>query len=163
MSFRGALFPLGVLVAFLAIFVPLALRIRGGENVRIDAARLRRTYAALALYESSHDGLPAPNLGLVRADLDAEDLQSVSDPNLGGSDFPLDPALPSFRLRSPTRVSWSYRWHWPDAGNPLAVRTDPRHGVLAGWWNGGVQRVNLDGSLVEAPYRGLTFSGLFGK
>ena len=163
MSPRALLLALGILAAFLAIFVPLALRIRGGENEKVDADRLRRTYAALALYESSHDGLPAPNLGLIRADVDPTDLQSIADPHLAGKDFPLDPALPSLPLRSPTRVSWSYRWHWPNAGDPLTVRNDPRHGLLAGWWNGPLQRVNLDGSLVQKPKGALTFTELFGK
>lgn len=162
MSSRGLLVALGVLALFLAVFVPLARRIGGGTDARIDAERLRQTYVALTLYESTHDGLPAPNLGLVRQDLEPSDLQSVADPNVAGTDFPLDPALPSFPLRSPTRVSWSYRWHWPSAGDPN-VRLDARRGLLASWWTGGVQRVNVDGSLVEKPHAALTFGDLFGK
>lgn len=161
MTSRGALLALGVLVAFLAVFVPLARRVAVGRNLESDAEGLRRTYVALALYESTHDGLPAPNLGLVRRDLDPADLRSVADPNVVGRDFPLDPALPSLPLRSPTRVSWSYRWHWPNAGDPAAA--DPRRGLLAGWWNGPVQRVNIDGSLVEKTHDGLGFGELFGR
>jgi len=167
---------LGVFGLFLLIFVPLALRIMGGTNRSIDADRMRRVYGALALYEMSHDGLPAPNLSLIRQDVEPSDFQSVSDPNVPDPSklasvtrsvmFSFDGALPNLPIRSGTRVSWSYRWHWSKPGDPVAVRMDRRKGILASWWQGPVMRVNSDGSLLETPRTStaeLTFSDLFGK
>jgi hypothetical protein len=170
MTLRGLFFTLGVLAAFLLVFVPLARWLRGGTEQRIDADRMRRVFMALSLYEMSNDGLPAPNLGLVRQDVEAVDFQSVDDPEAGKANanqtFPLDPALPNLPLTSPIRVSWTYRWHWPNAGDPRAVRMDPRKGLLASWWSGPVLRVNTGGALIRAPRTEtsrLIFSDLFGK
>ena len=174
MTLRGLFFALGVLAAFLIVFVPLARWLRGGTEQQVDADRMRRVYMALSLYEMSHDGLPAPNLGLVREDVEATDFQSIDDPLAGKvytavikpPTFPLDPALPNFPLTSRFRVSWTYRWHWPNAGDPVAVRLDPRKGLLASWWSGPVLRVNVAGALVRAPRTEtsvLTFGDLFGK
>ncbi|RYG22996.1 hypothetical protein EON82_15430 [bacterium] len=168
MTLRGLFFALAVLAAFLLVFVPLARYLMGSTEQRIDADRMRRVYMALSLYEMSNGGLPAPNLGLVRQDVEAIDLQSVDDPNTGGQagPFPLDPALPNLPLKSPTRVSWSYRWHWPNAGDPVAVRMDPRKGLLASWWSGPVLRVNVAGALTQTPRTDtsrLSFGDLFGK
>lgn len=164
MTTRGALLALGILAAFLAVFVPLALRVIGGRDATIDAERMRRTYVALALYEGLNDGLPAPNLGLVRLDVEPTDLQSVGDPKVGDAgDFPLDPALPSLPLRSRTRVSWTYRWHWPNAGDPAEIRLDGTRGLLASWWLGSTMRINIDGALTEAPGGKLVFRDLFGR
>jgi hypothetical protein len=169
MTLRGLFFALGVLAAFLLVFVPLARYLMGSTEQRIDAERMRRVYMALSLYEMSNGGLPASNLGLVRQDVEALDLQSVDDPEAGGKaagDYPLDPALPNLPLRAPTRVSWTYRWHWPNAGDPVAVRMDPRKGLLASWWSGPVLRVNTGGALVHIPRTDtarLTFADMFGK
>lgn len=167
MTLRGMLLALGVLGLFLLIFVPLAIRIMGGTDQRIDADRLRRVYTALSLYEMTHDGLPAPSLALVRSDLEPTDLLSVSDSHAKDQGpFSYDGALPSYPLKSPTRVSWSYRWHWRDAGDPMAVRMDSRNGILASWWAGPVMRVSSDGSLLEKPRSNgseLVFEDLFGK
>ena len=160
MSLRGALLTLGVVAAFLAIFVPLAMRVNGGRDRTIDGDRLRRTYVALALYETEHDGLPAPNLGAIRQDLEPVDLQSVADPQVGGAGpFPLDPFQKRLALRTPTRVSWSYRWHWTEAGKPKRV-DDPRQGVLADPWLD--LRITEDGARVEMP-KGSDFKSLFGR
>lgn len=170
MTLRGLFFALGVLAAFLLVFVPLARYLMGSTEQSIDAERMRRVFMALSFYEVSHDGLPAPNLGLIRQDVEAVDLQSVDDsaadsgPNPSG--YPLDPALPNLPLRSPTRVSWSYRRHWPNAGDPVAIRMDPRKGILASWWSGPVLRVNVAGALTRTPRTEtsrLTFGDLFGK
>ncbi len=164
MNARGLLLSLGVLVLFLAIFVPLALRLNGGRDRTLDADRLRQTYVAISLYESDHEGLPPGNLGLVRRDVDPEDLQSVADSGRSdGTDFPLDPFVPEMRLRFPTRVSWSYRYHWKRAGDRRATSLDPRRGLLADPWPGAILRVNMDGSLVEKPQASPTFENLFGN
>lgn len=171
MTPRGLFLALGVFGLFLLIFVPLARQIMGGTDRRIDADRLRRVYAALALYEMTHEGLPAPNLSLVREDVEPSDFQSVSDPFVASAEsktaaFSFDGALPNFPIRSRSRVSWSYRWHWPKSGDAVAVRMDPRKGVLASWWQGPVLRVNSDGSLLETPRTNtsaLIFTDLFGK
>ena len=162
MNPRGLLLTVGILLLFLAAFVPLARRINSGRDRSIDAERLRRTYVALALYETERGG-PASNLGLVRRDLDASDLQSVGDPQVGrpgGSGFSYDAAIPNLPYRSATRVSWSYRRQWP--GVPPVL--DRRQGLLADPWLGSVLLVNVDGSMVERPRaQGLTFEGLFGR
>lgn len=180
MTPRGLLVAVAVLALFLAIFVPLAMRVTEGRDETEDAGRMRRVYVALALYESEHDGLPAPNLGLIRRDVNPFDLASINDPHVGeGSDFPLDPAVPTLKLRSISRVSWTYRWHWPNPGDPGTVRLDPRNSVLASWWTGSIDatspdghgctgpamRIQVDGSLVTTPRKdkNLTFRDLFGK
>lgn len=162
---RGLLLALGVLALFLAIFVPLVLRVTSGRDRTLDADRLRRTYVALALYETEHNGLPAPNLSLVRRDLEPIDLQSVADPKVEGQGpFPCDAALPQFSCRSQTRISWSYRWQWPGAGDPRTLGLDPRPGLLADPWPGSLLRVNMNGSLVDKPIPdSLTFGSLFGR
>ncbi len=176
MTPRGLFLALGVFGLFLLIFVPLARRIMGGTDRTIDADRLRRVYGALALYEMAHDGLPAPNLSVIKQDVEPSDFQSVSDPYVPDpshlavetktASYSFDGALPQLRVRSHTRVSWSYRWHWPQPGDPIAVRMDPRKGILASWWQGPVLRVNTNGSLVETTRTNtseLTFNDLFGK
>ena len=162
MNPRGLLVSVGFLLIFLLIFVPLARRVNSGRDRTIDAERLRRTYVALALYETERGG-PASNLSLVRRDLDPSDLQSVGDPEVGHRDvagFSYDAAIPNLPTRSATRVSWSYRRQWPDAVAAL----DPRQGLLADPWLGSLLRVNVDGSLVERPHvEKLTFASLFGR
>ncbi len=164
MTGRGLLLAVAVLALFLAIFVPLARRINGGRDAAIDADRLRHTYVAIALYENEHDGDAPPNLALVRRDVEASDLQSVDDPEVGkGGSFPLDPALPNLPLRFPTRVSWSYRYHWREAGGSKGF--DPRQGLLADWWTGPVLTVTMDGAIVQrsTPTAPLDFRALFGR
>lgn len=166
MSAKGALLSLGVVVVFLAVFVPLVLRVRSGRDRALDAERLRRTYVGLALYESEHDGLPAPNLNLVRRDVETVDLTSVDDPEAGLSKsraYPLDPFRPDLPLRSPSRVSWSYRYHWPEAGDPRTTSLDRRCGLLADPWPGTLLRVMMDGAMVEKPRGEATFRDLFGQ
>ena len=164
MTARGLLLTAGVLLGFFALFVPLARRLDEGRDVRIDSERLRRTYAALALYESESGG-PAPSLALVKRELDPSDLQSVGDPKVGAaqeSPFPLDPALPNLSLRTSTRVSWSYRRQWPEARGVASL--DPRQGLLADPWLGPLLRINADGSLVEHPRaERRSFAALFGR
>ena len=164
MSPRGPLLGLGVFALFLAIFVPLALRVANGRDRTIDADRLRRTYVALSLYETEHDGLPAPLLSLVRRDVEHIDLQSVADPRATeqGASFPCDAAMPRSPCRARSRVSWSYRWHWREAGDPRA--RDPRKGLLADPWPGSLLRVGMDGALVDKPTpASLDFVTLFGR
>ena len=188
MSPRGLLIALGVLVAFLLVFVPIVHLVIGGGDERIDAERLRRVYVGLSLYEMEHDGRPAPNLGLVRRDVEPSDFQSIRDPRIalatsasGKTDlrpFPLDPARPTLPLTLPFPVSWSYRWHWPEAGRGGAF--DVRQGLLASWWTGSIDaassngvgctgpvlRIDGSGALVHAARKSpnaLVFADLFGK
>ena len=162
MSARGLLLTTAVLVLFVAIFVPLARRIGQGRDMAIDSDRLRHAYVAISLYENEHDGTPPANLGLVRRDVEAIDLRSVADPDAGGgASFPLDPALPSLPLRFPSRVSWSYRYDWPESR--LGKGDDPRQGLLADWWIGPVLTVTMDGAIVQRPSGALDFKDLFGR
>lgn len=164
MNPRGLILSVGILLLFLAVFVPLARRINSGRDRSIDTERLRRTYVALALYETEQGG-PASNLGLVRRDVDPSDLQSVGDPEVGHpgfSGFSYDAALPKLRFRSETRVSWSYRRQWPGVGSSPLL--DRRQGLLADPWLGSVLCLNVDGSLIERPHADeLTFEKLFGR
>lgn len=171
MSGRGALLSLGILALFLAVFVPLVLRVRSGRDMALDADRLRRTYVALSLYQSEHDGLPAPNLDLLRRDVDPIDLQSVDDPQAAplGPDldkratFSCDAALQTLGCHSSTRISWSYRYDWREAGDPRVTSLDPRRGLLADPWPGALLRVTMDGAIVQKPRGESTFAGLFGQ
>ena len=162
MSGRGLLLSVAVLALFLAIFVPLARRINDGRDMAIDADRLRHTYVAIALYENEHDGLPPGNLGLIRRDVEAIDLQSVDDPQVGKpGPFPLDPSFPSLPLRFPTRVSWSYRYQWPESKRANVY--DRRQGLLADPWPGPVLTVTMDGAILQRPGGTPDFKTLFGR
>lgn len=180
MSPRGLLLVVAVLALFLAIFVPLARRINGGRDAAIDADRLRHTYVALSLYESEHEGSPPPSLCLVQRDVETIDLQSVDDPNVheGGHEgdkrakvdscdgAPLE-VLPrtgkngGWDSMSWSRISWSYRYHWPESRQVQGY--DRRQGILADWWTGPIMTVTMDGAIVTHPSGRLDFKTLFGR
>ncbi len=167
MTLLGMVLSLGVLAGFLILFVPIARLLNRNRDETIDGSRMRHVYVALSLYELDHDNLPAPNLLAIKLDVEPTDFQSVSDPAVGSAGpFPLDPALSNSKPIAPLRISWSYRWHWPNAGSPREVRLDPRCGLLSSWWQGEILRVNTQGALVHAPRNGggeLTFPELFGR
>jgi hypothetical protein len=92
---------------------------------------------------------------------------STKDPFAGSSGpFPVEPGLPSWRVESPVRISYSYLFSFVQAGKTQVkpwyeLKFDPTVGLLADEWqanvspgsgfnatvSGRVLRLNTDGAL----------------
>lgn len=163
----------GVFVALLAL---VWRRVDERSAEERDLTRMRHIYVALALYETTNDGLPAPDLLRVRRDLgDDSEYRAANDPfaDVRASWYPLDPALPDGE-RAPIRIGFSYLGNFVRAGRlriaPWAqAKADPRLGLLASFWygrivptgrpfearvDGPVLGLGTDGALYRASARG---------
>ncbi|MEZ0325773.1 MAG: type II secretion system protein [Fimbriimonas sp.] len=152
-----------------AVIFGVARSLQGKELVRGDVGNMQKVYLSLALYETESDGWLPADLLMAR-DRMPEDAVYLSnaDPfaNAEGP-FPVDPGLPSWRVDSPIRVSYSYLYAFVQAGKTQAkpwyeLKYDPKVGLLADEWQGKVTagegfqatvsgtllRLNTDGALM---------------
>ncbi len=156
-----------VALAGAAIFF-VSRSLQGKELARGDVDSMRKIYLSLALYESEENGWMPTNLLMAR-DRMPEDAVYLSsgDPFVSASGpFPVEPGLPSWRLESPVRISFSYLYSFVEAGKTQAkpwyeLKFDPTVGLLADEWQGKVSaaggfqakvsgvvlRLNTDGAL----------------
>jgi hypothetical protein len=129
-----------------------------------DAEKMRRIYVALSIYEQSNDGAMPPDLRMVSRYLGGPaDYVAANDPFTTGTQFPTDPALLNSG-NSPSRVSYSYLPQWSMHGG-LKVKswaeemTEDKVGLMAGYWYGDIDKIDLDGRLCSGPVNRLNMDG----
>jgi hypothetical protein len=178
LTYKEVLLSLSILVLAGLVVFTIARSMQTRRRLTSDVDSMRTIYVSLALYETDENGQMAADLLSAREWM-PDDLvyQSISDPFVGDAGpFPVEPGLPSSRLESPVRISFSFIYAFATAGKakvkPWAeLKFDPLVGFLANEWQGEVQassrfqatvsgkvlRLNTDGALHEytAPSRAL--------
>jgi hypothetical protein len=155
---------LAIAILSAGIVAFFAFRTTGRSELLAEAARMRRVYVALSMYEPMADGNLPPTLVEAGPFLQGEEeLRSPRDPfrsTLGP--YPVDAGLPEGPRTAPFRVSDSYAYAVTDLPPWPVARMDPTLGLLANeWWGevtpgapfgatvgGRVLRVTTDGSFV---------------
>jgi hypothetical protein len=173
-TMKGVLVIVAVCGVAAAILFTLSRYVVEDSTESADAFRMRTIYTALFLYESSDNGLPPPNLDLIRRDLgDDQLLHSANDPiatqpaSQGKSlpeSFPIDPAFPDTKAKSPVRISFTYLPIWAKAGKAKVKDwhsevLDVRKGILACYWYGRIDKSNPDGRLCDGPVLRVNMDG----
>ena len=172
MTIGEVLIALFVLVAFVAIVIPIYLRANRRTFEAADISRMRSVYLAWSQYQADFNGLPSPNLQILTPRLEsALILQSDKDPFLTGAPFPIEPLLPDLEVTADARVSFAYLPNFVRAGQAKVISwqeylMDPRGGLISSIWQGRITltgtpfravvqgpilRVNTDGSVTTIP------------
>jgi hypothetical protein len=177
------LLAIGILLLTAAIVTPVYLRVRRTETAEQDVERMRRVFAAIAMYQEDHAGAMPAHLAQLHGLVEPADLVSPNDPAPQNSgDYPIEPALPDLPERTDQRISYAYLGNFIRTGKgPIKSwsQVTPPTGLLANVWDGSttldgsmrphgsgpVQRVRMDGSLYVLPSRspgdGVSFEDLF--
>jgi len=154
-----------ILVATSSILFLMNRSVRAGRAQDTDVVRMRNVYVAISMYETVNDGLPPPDLAVLRRDM-ADDSQfvAVNDPFKVGTSFPIDPAFPNSTVRSPVRISFSYSPIWAeskkfDLGPWEQAQRNLRLGILASYWYGAIDSEHSDGRDTTGPVLRINMDG----
>lgn len=163
------------LIAAIGTTLYLWGRISEKSGVKDEAARMRKLYVGLSLYESDADGNLPPDLPRIGYLIASSKLfTSAYDPYQGeAAPFPIDGSLPDSPRESQTRISDAYLYAHAAAGRIQApawpeAKFDTSLGLLSNEWVGEVSpqgafradvsgrllRVNTDGSLAWVQREG---------
>ncbi len=167
-SHKEILLALLVVAIAAGVLLAVAKSLQGRELAKGDVDNMRKIYLSLALYESEENGWLPSNLLMARDRMPEDSVYlSNTDPFVGqAAPFPIDPGLPTWRVESPVRISYSYLYAFVEAGKTKAkpwyeLKYDPTVGLLADEWQGEVTpgtgfdatvsgnlfRLNTDGAL----------------